>query len=152
MILYLDTSALVKAHVEEQHCGTVRRWIESATVVATSVVAYPEAAAAFARKNREGGIGKDALDRVLAALERDWADCAVLEVQEKAAGALAVQHALRGFDAVHLSAALALQAEAPKGTVAFCAFDDKLTRAAIAEGLATLEPQQDRHRENESLR
>ena len=140
MILYLDTSALVKAYVEEQHCDSVRRWVDAAAVVATSVVAYPEAAAAFARKSREGGIGKDTLDRVLAALERDWADYAVLEVQERAAGALAVKHALRGFDAVHLSAALALQADAPEGTVAFCAFDERLMRAAAAEGLTTLEP------------
>ena len=49
MILYLDTSALVKLYVREHGSAAVRALVERADVVATSVVAYAEARAAFAR-------------------------------------------------------------------------------------------------------
>jgi predicted nucleic acid-binding protein len=140
VILYLDTSALVKIYVEELHAQLVREWVEEATIVATSVVAYPEAAAAFARKEREGGIGPGELKRVLAALDRDWTEYAVLDIREREAGALAVRRGLRGFDAVHLDAALQLKTSAADSTVAFCAFDDRLSSAAAAEGFTVLGP------------
>lgn len=140
MILYLDTSALVKLYVEEPHSQRVRGWVGEAAVVATSVVAFPEASAAFARKRREGGMGPRDLERVLVALDRDWGDYAVLEVRERAAGAQAVKHGLRGFDAVHLAAALELKTGAAATSIAFCAFDERLLAAATAEGLELLRP------------
>ena len=140
MILYLDSSSLVKVYVEETHSDQVRRWLGDAAVVATSVVAYPEAAAAFARKVREGGLKSEALDPVLAALAADWFDYAVIEVSERAAGDLAIKHGLRGFDAIHLTAALELKADARNVAVAFSSFDARLNKAAAGEGLAVLEP------------
>ncbi|MGH8694308.1 MAG: PIN domain-containing protein [Burkholderiales bacterium] len=53
MILYLDTSALVKLYVREQGSAQVRAHVNKADVIATSVVAYAEARAAFARLRRE---------------------------------------------------------------------------------------------------
>ena len=55
MILYLDTSSLVKLYVEEPGSPGVRAIVDEAEVVATSVVACAEAAAAFARRKRERG-------------------------------------------------------------------------------------------------
>ena len=52
---------------------------------------------------------------------------------------LAKRHALRGFDAVHLSAALRL-ATRDQLTLAFSSFDDRLNQAARAEGLAVMKP------------
>jgi len=46
--LYLDTSALVKLYVEEEGSATVREAIARAGTVATTVIAYVEAYAAFA--------------------------------------------------------------------------------------------------------
>ena len=43
MILYLDTSSLVKLYLEEDGRQAVRSLVDLATVVATSVIAYPEA-------------------------------------------------------------------------------------------------------------
>jgi predicted nucleic acid-binding protein len=136
----LDTSALVKVYVEETHSASVRRWMEEATVVTTSIVAYPEAAAAFARKRRESEIEQEVFARVLAALDEDWANYAVVEIDERAAGTLAVKHGLRGFDAIHLAAALALKPETTDVSVSFCTFDGRLTEAAAAEGLAIMKP------------
>jgi predicted nucleic acid-binding protein len=41
VILYLDTSSLVKLYVEEMHSDKVREWLEEAELVATCRVAYP---------------------------------------------------------------------------------------------------------------
>ena len=49
MILYLDTSALVKLYVREAGSVLVRRATEASEAAATSTVAYAEARAAFAR-------------------------------------------------------------------------------------------------------
>lgn len=45
MILYLDTSALVKLYVRERGSVSVRALVEQADVVASSVIAYAEARA-----------------------------------------------------------------------------------------------------------
>ena len=56
MFLYLDTSSLVKLFIEERHSDRVREWLDAVDVVLTCRVAYAEAASAFSRRRREGGI------------------------------------------------------------------------------------------------
>jgi uncharacterized protein with PIN domain len=53
MVLYLDTSSLVKLYVEEKDSSRVANLVGSSNVTATSLVAYAEARAAFARRFRE---------------------------------------------------------------------------------------------------
>ena len=52
MMLYLDTSAVVKLYVEESMSSEVVVAVEEAEAVATSLIAYAEARAAFARARR----------------------------------------------------------------------------------------------------
>lgn len=56
MILFLNTSALVKLYVEGAHSVTVREWVDEAEVVATCRVAYPEAVSALSRRMRAGDL------------------------------------------------------------------------------------------------
>ena len=42
MILYLDTSSLVKLYVEEVHADRVKEWVDEAEMVGTCRVAFPE--------------------------------------------------------------------------------------------------------------
>ena len=42
MIIYLDTSSLVKLYVEEAYSESVREWTAEAEVIATCRVAHPE--------------------------------------------------------------------------------------------------------------
>ncbi|MBI2895340.1 MAG: type II toxin-antitoxin system VapC family toxin [Deltaproteobacteria bacterium] len=136
MILYLDTSALVKLYVRERGRALVRKAVAAATQVATSRVAYPEARAAFARRRREGALAERALRRVVADLDRDLPSLVVVEAPAdvaRRAGDLAQAHALRGFDAIHLACALEL-ARAGADT-AFLAFDARLAAAARSVGL-----------------
>lgn len=138
MILYLDTSALVKLYVRERGSAQTRRAVAKAAAVATSVVAYAEARAAFARLQRERRTSRRRHRERVRQLDRDWEHYARIELNPAAvqhAGALAEQHGLRGFDAIHLASALWLRA-AHDSDLLFGAFDRKLSKAAAASGLA----------------
>lgn len=136
MILYLETSNLVKLYVREKDSEAVRCGVEASEAVATSVLAYAEARAAFARKFRERGLTKDAHEAVKRALDADWPSFFVLNVTagtSRSAGDLAEKHGLRGFDALHLSSAVELRAAGIAG-LRFSSADDRLRAAAQAEG------------------
>jgi uncharacterized protein len=53
LILYLDTSSLVKLYVEESGTPETERLVDGASLVCTSVVAYAEARSALTRLHRE---------------------------------------------------------------------------------------------------
>jgi len=141
LILYLDTSALVKLYAVEEGRGAVEHAVEEAELVVISAVAYAEARAALARKHREGVFSEEEHSEVVAALDEDWRTLKVLSVTEnvaRIAGNLAEQHALRGFDAIHLASALMVRAailgqssgEADLEDVLFLGFDSDLVEAA----------------------
>jgi predicted nucleic acid-binding protein len=140
MILYADTSSLLKNYVSERHSEDVCAWIAAADCLATSRVTYPEAAAALARRQRRGDLPVSALRAALRDLARRWTEFMVVDLSEIRAGGLAVRHGLRGFDAVHLAAALTVRTAAGNDAVAFSSFDEALNRAAVSEGLIVLEP------------
>jgi predicted nucleic acid-binding protein len=139
MILYLDTSSLVKLYLEEAYSEAVHHWAQEAEILATSRVAYPETLAALSRRWREGDLDEAAFQRVVDTFKAQWLAFAALDLNEMVAGALAITHALRGFDAVHLAAALDLRREVVDTPVAFTAFDSRLTQAARAEGFQVLD-------------
>jgi predicted nucleic acid-binding protein len=137
VILYVDTSALVKLYVEEAGTPEVVARVERAEAVATVLITYAEARAALARHRREGGMTPTELRRAVRELDREWLTYNVVDLSDvlvQSAGALAERHALRGYDAVHLAAAVELRAAG--SPVEFCAFDQRLNRAARRERLA----------------
>jgi predicted nucleic acid-binding protein len=137
MILYLDTSALVKRYFSEHHTREVLHLWREADEVAVSTVAYAEASAAFRRKAREGWIGAGRLDRALRALRHDWDGCIRVDVTAALLpwiDKVLESHPLRGFDAVHLASALLLEERLP-GRVRFACFDRRLLAAAADHGL-----------------
>ena len=136
MILYLDTSSLVKLYVSEDGSQKVRRLVGEADVVATSVVAFAEARSAFARLAREGNLTSENLASVRGAFLRDWESLLKVRVLKRVyelAGALTEKHVLRGFDALHLASFLEVSAQAEGEDVKFSAFDDRLNTAVTAE-------------------
>jgi predicted nucleic acid-binding protein len=138
VILYADTSALVKRYVEEPDSEEVRVLVRRADTVATSLIAYAEARAAFARLLREGELTRDGYRDVLTEFEVDWGFYLARDVTlstVRLAGALAEKHALRGFDAVHLATAVELR-DTLQSDIAFAAADGRLAQAARAEGLS----------------
>jgi predicted nucleic acid-binding protein len=137
LILYLDTSALVKLYVREAGSVAVHRETNAAEAVATSAVAYAEARAAFARLARERPASRKPDRQRVAQFDRDWGHYLVVELTPavtRRSGEIAERHALRGFDAIHLASALWLQS-AYSGDLAFMAFDARLAAAAADAGL-----------------
>ncbi|HKH45417.1 MAG TPA: type II toxin-antitoxin system VapC family toxin [Thermoanaerobaculia bacterium] len=141
MILYLDTSSLIKLYIEESGSAEVESLVDQASLVCTSVVAYPEARSALARLCREGALSAEEHSLTKADLNEDWPRYLALEVTPtvwRAAGDLAEKHALRGFDSLHLASFLFLVGEDLGERVEFSSFDDRLNGAARAE--SALEP------------
>ncbi len=136
MILYLDTSSLVKLYVEESSSGEIERLVAEASLVCTSVIAYAEARSALARLCREGALTSEEHVLAKADLDHDWPHYLALEVTPEVwqgAGDLAEKHALRGFDSLHLASFLHLTRADFGDSVQFSSFDDRLNRAAQAE-------------------
>jgi predicted nucleic acid-binding protein len=138
MVVYLDTSALVKLFVAEPGDELVHELVEEASAVVTSRVAYAEACAALTRSRREGRLDESHYKEALTELKAKWPDFAAVQVDELAAGELAVQHALRGFDAIHLAAALRIRGSVGKEPVTFATFDARQATAARAESFRVL--------------
>jgi len=140
LILYLDTSALVKLYAEEAGSGLVRQRVRDSDLIATSLVAYAEARSALARKGRSREISRPALTQCKKEFERDWLRLHRLPIDEtliRKAGQLAEEYALRALDALHLATADLMQITL-RDAVTFACFDDALNKAAEARGLALL--------------
>lgn len=135
MILYLDSSSLIKLYVTEEGSDEVRRLVEESSLLAASVVAYPEARSALARLRREGHLANSGYEVAKTELEQDWASYLALEVTEsvwRLAGDLTEKHGLRGLDSIHLATFLLLDA-GNQEKVQFSSYDGRLRAAARAE-------------------
>lgn len=134
MILYLDTSSLLKLYMEEPGTSEVEERAREAEVLATSVIAYPEAHAAFSRRQREGHLTRAELRKALNRFQETWARMLVVLLSlplAARAGNLAVKHRLRGMDAIHLSSYVDLLDG--RESADFLSHDTRLMRAARKE-------------------
>jgi len=137
MILYCDTSALIKRYVEEEGSGRVNELWDAAEGIATSVVAFAEAVAALNRKKREGILTPREYARTVASWKRDYESFILVPVDgslNERIELLARSYPLRGFDAIHLASALLIRSGGKVATSVAC-FDRALNEAAASEGL-----------------
>lgn len=140
MIVYLDTSSLVKLYAEETGSEKIRDIAYNATVISTSKVAYAEARAAFARKQKEDGFSINTLRKIVEDLNRDWESYFIIEITDgliRSAGDIAEKHLLRGFDSIHLASAINLK-DKTGAEIYFSSNDTKLNRAAEKEKILVL--------------
>ena len=141
MTLYLDTSALVKLFFREAGSELVLDLISKADSILTSQVAYAESCSALARRKRDKRLTEDEFEAAKKHLDEMWPQMDTVLIDEIKAGKLAIKHVIRGFDAIHLAAALELRAAGGEGIeVTFCSFDERQNDAAQAENLAVVEP------------
>ena len=137
MIVYADTSALVKLFVTEEGSEASRVLLRQAAVMGTSLLARAELGAALARSARRGLLSEaDALEarRRLEGVWPTWVRIGVDEALVARAEALAWEYSLRGYDALHLASALAWQ-ERMQHLVALLTFDRELWEATRRAGL-----------------
>ncbi len=132
MILYCDTSALIKLYLSEAGSAAVKKLVRGAEAVATCRLSWAEAHAAFARRVREVPGDAVAVARAKRALAADWPKFVIVEITQKVIGRAAEYadtFALRGYDSVQLAAAHAL-AEDAGVPVSFACFAARPNKAA----------------------
>jgi len=137
MIVYADTSALVKLFVTEEGSEATRTLLCQASVMGTGLLARAELGAALARGARRGLLSEaDALEarRRLEGVWPTWVRIGVDENLVSRAEALAWEYNLRGYDALHLASALAWK-ERVQHPVALLTFDRELWEASQRAGL-----------------
>jgi predicted nucleic acid-binding protein len=141
MIVYLDTSSLVKLYVEEIDSEKIKNVARDAAVISTAKVAYAEARAAFARKQKEDGFSLSVLRKIVEDLNRDWENYFVVEITDgliRFAGDIAERYLLRGFDAIHLASAIHLK-DRMNSEIYFSSYDTRLNQSAEREGIIILQ-------------
>jgi len=140
MILYLETSALLKRYFKEAgSVEIVSKWKEAAAII-TSSVAYAETLASLYRKKREISMNRTIFESILRSFRRDWASFIRVEVTDdlnESIDKIVANHPLRGSDAIHLASALIIHERIPEQFL-FACFDKTLSQAAQMEGLKTL--------------
>ena len=137
MILFCDTSALVKLYILEDSSREMQALAGAASAIAVCRIAWAEMMAALARRAREFPSDADAIEIVRKRLRTDWPRYVVVGVTQalvELAGEYADTFALRGYDSVQLAAARALQDMAGE-EVQFACFDTRLGKAARMLGM-----------------
>jgi uncharacterized protein len=140
LILFCDTSALVKLYVREDGSDVMAEQVAACEIVAVSRIAWVEAVSAMARRAREQPADAAALGVARSRLSADWPDYLKLELNQELAelaGDYADTFALRAYDGVQLASAQTLHRELP-GDVRFACFDARLVKAARVLGLSSL--------------
>lgn len=120
------------------------RWAASERVF-TSRVAYAEVHAALARKYRDGGLSRASLRGSATAFETEWPAYDQILVAEQTLAdvrRLVRRHALRGFDVIHLAAALWVGRQLGD-PIEFWVADERLEAAARRERLTVMNPDRD---------
>lgn len=139
LILYLDTSSLLKRYIRDETSAALDAWMVRAEVAATSQVSLAEAAAALRATPRWAGATRGELGRALEALVAEWDDYVVVGIDERLAADLAWRHGLTGFGAFHIAGALTAARLASPDPLTFSSLDGGLRRAARAESLSTVD-------------
>ncbi|MCX7232415.1 MAG: type II toxin-antitoxin system VapC family toxin, partial [Burkholderiales bacterium] len=112
MILFGDTSALVKLYILEDSSREMQTLAGAASAIAVCRIAWAEMMAAVARRAREYPNDADAIEVVRKRLRTDWPRYVVVEVTQalvELAGEYADTFALRAYDSVQLAAARTVQ-------------------------------------------
>jgi predicted nucleic acid-binding protein len=137
VILFCDTSALVKLYIAESGTDAVEAQVDASEFVSFCRITWAECASALARRARETPKDADAITRARRRFESEWSTCLVLEVTQELvelAGDYSEAFALRAYDAVQLAAVQLLHREFP-GEVRFACFDTRLHKASRILGI-----------------
>lgn len=137
MILFCDTSALVKLYIAEAGSEELKARMPEAEAVAVCRIAWAEVHAAFSRRAREVPEDTPVIEQAKLALATDWPHFLVLEIDQtlvERAGEYADAFALRGYDSIQLAAAFEA-GRVSQSPIFFACFDTRLNKAAKLLGM-----------------
>jgi predicted nucleic acid-binding protein len=132
VILFCDTSALIKLLIIEPGSDQMQQASSQADAIAVCRITWAEAMAGMARRLREQPKDAEVLEQARQQLIQSWPHCTIVEVSQQlveTAGRFADAFALRGYDSVQLAAAheLHLSTDQP---LTFACFDRRLKQSA----------------------
>lgn len=148
-VYYLDTSALIKYYAQETGSSWITKLIGSSAnhELFTVRITGPEMMSALLRKVRTKEISQSRAISLIRKFRTDWElRYQMLEVTPTLADhamQLVEEHSLRGYDAVHLAAALELhnfRQQLQLSALTFVSADSEQLNAAQTEGLQTENP------------
>ena len=132
MLLFCDTSALIKLLIDEPDSAQIHQASERAGLIAACRITWAEAMAAMARRQRDDPTSADDIETARQRLSMLWSSFTIVEVSQKlveAAGRFADGFALKGYDSVQLAAAHELHLNTEQ-KVLFACYDRRLKQAA----------------------
>ena len=138
MILYCDSSALVKRYVSEHGSAAIRAAINRADAVGTSAIGCVEVVATFAKLVLMGRISESVGLRLIGAFRDDRPGLVIGELIPETFGLaekFAWSYFLRGYDSVHLASAYLWQTLL-EASVTVATFDEPLWHASNLAGLS----------------
>jgi uncharacterized protein len=137
VIVYLDASVLVKRYVAETGSDEVNALIADASVVGTAAISRAEVSSALAKAIRMGLLSQEEAASALQVFNAEWESLIRLQMTEaliSRAATLAWEYGLRGYDSVHLAAAIFWQ-DILGDTIMLASYDRQLWEAARVTGL-----------------
>ena len=143
MILFCDTSALMKLYAQEEHSDRMRKAVTQAHGTMVSLITWVEMHSAFGRKQRTQKITADQTKAGLTRLHDEWDNFTRIGVDAQLvseAGQLALDFGLRAYDSVQLASARRAQKQLGR-SMTFCCFDKLLNAAATSLTIPVLVPQ-----------
>lgn len=148
-IFYLDASAFIKHYSGEPGADNVTALLHLARPgqIVTTIWILTESTAALKRKHNEGWFSSDEFARILQQLSIDFEQLHLLKTDTEDAREsvpLILRHSLNATDALHLRMACKLRSFVAilGAQVVLVAADKRLLRAAKAEGLSVLNPEE----------
>lgn len=141
MILFADTSALLKLYIEEPGSERMQTIVAASEEVAASLLTYGEIYATLARRRREASLSAAQHAVATAEFERDWREMVQVPLGPETLAeipALCSRYPLRGGDALQLASALRFTRN--RLPLVFACSDQQLLEAAAGEALETFDP------------
>ena len=137
MILFCDTSALVKLYLLEDGSDTVAARAAESEALVVCRLTWVEVMSALARRTRERPQDASILAAARQRFVVHWPEFLCLEVTQELtelAGDYADTFALRAYDSVQLAAAELARRDLP-GELQFACFDTRASKAARVLGI-----------------
>jgi predicted nucleic acid-binding protein len=132
VILFCDTSALLKLFIDEQGSESMINARSSSKGIAVCRITWAESMAALAQRTRFKGTNQSRLAQARSMFEQAWPGFVIADITQplvERAGVFAEAFALRGYDSVQLAAAHQLHEQFAL-PLTFACFDRRLNQAA----------------------
>ena len=143
-MIYFDTSALGKNYVVEDGSPHVAKLILENPEIATSKLTYAEILSAVVRRTKSGDLSRQKMKEAIDKFEDDWNRLLIVDFHDDLlpiVKRVIEKHHLKAADSIHLASAIWLKISL-KEDIAFSSSDLNLLKAAKAERLSPINPQQ----------